>query len=116
MYKSINFHLSFDFQHDSKLVGKLHFFYKMLSLSLSLALSLSLSKLCWEELPKMEEDFFIMVCVLNKSVVVFDGGDEALAFSLYVPDDHSHCGCKAGIGSLHLPDGKLHLHTEEKHC
>lgn len=61
------------------------------------------------EIPKMKKDFFIMVGILDKSVIIFKGCDEPLTFSLYISDDHSHSRGKTRIGSFHFTDGKLHL-------
>lgn len=57
----------------------------------------------------MKEDFFIVVGILDKSVIIFKGCDEPQTLSLYISDDHSHSRSKTRIGSLHFTDGKLHL-------
>lgn len=57
----------------------------------------------------MKEHFFIVVRILDKSVIIFKGCNEPMTLSLNISDDHSHRRSKTRIGSLHFTDGKLHL-------
>lgn len=57
----------------------------------------------------MKEDFFIVVGIFDKFVIIFKGCDEFMIFFLNISDDYFYRRSKTRIGSFYFIDGKFYL-------